>query len=170
MHHIYRTHAFVLSSFPHGESGKRLTLLTKELGVIRAVIEAVRRTESKLRYSVQDYSLLEVDLVSGKGGWRMTNAVIDKNLYHQLEKDKFKILAKVFSLIERMIPAEESNEKIFNIVVSMIDDLEKVDVENIEVQTVLKILHELGYVEDMKVNNREEAIDIINRAIQESQL
>jgi DNA repair protein RecO len=196
MHNIYNTEAFVLSSFPFGEAGKVLTLLTKDLGVIRVNAPGTRKTESKLRQSIQDFCYSRVTMVLGKAGWRLTNAAIEENYYHQFGPMTNKMVSRVFSLVERMIPDEETNSVIFDLIIKMFEFMKsrEEDLEsnpkisrNIEIITVVKILHELGYVGDEKglhqllkgdfkklyseVDGKNEFfIKIINNAIRESHL
>ena len=74
MHHIHHTEAFVLGSSPKGEDSKLLRLYTRELGLVYAHAQAVRKLSSKLRFTLQDFSRASVDLVRGKEIWRVTTA------------------------------------------------------------------------------------------------
>lgn len=197
MHHIHRTKALVLSSFPFGEAGKVLSLLTEDFGVIRVNAQGTRKIQSKLRQSIQDFSLSRVAMVYGKKGWILTNASIIQNYYHDFTKEQIEMISRVFSLVERMIPDEAEQQTVFNMVLEMLDFVkEKHDnLENVEIMTVLKIMNELGYIgdegqiqkqiqasSDVENENRHEdflkyvtahsrkIVDIINNAIKESHL
>lgn len=190
MHHIYSTKAFVLNSFPFGEAGKVLILLTEDLGVISVTAQGTRKIESKLRQSIQDFCLTDVALVYGKGGWRLINAAIEENYFHQLDTEIIQTVSKVFSLIQRMIPEEEINKNIFNYVLEMLDLLKNqkdFSLSSIEIATVIKVMNELGYVADESglynqlnkkfsefvgyvSQNETKIVKMINHAIQESHL
>jgi DNA repair protein RecO len=203
MHHIHQTKAFILSSFPFGESGKVLNLLTEKFGLIKANAQGIRKVESKLKQSTQELSLSEVVMVYGKQGWILTNAVLLENFFYSFSKEKSLLLAKIFSFLERMIPNEEHDESFFNIIVILIRDLEnfenlqndskiivsKINLEltDLEMMTVLKILKKLGYIGQFKEledyldsenldfliylnQHRKDIIEIINSSIKESHL
>jgi recombinational DNA repair protein (RecF pathway) len=197
MHHIHLTKAFVISSFPFGEAGKVLNLLTQDFGVIRVNAQATRKANSKLRQSIQDYSLTEVALVYGKKGWILTNASLIKNFFYQIKnneknndsQEKNETIARIFSLIERMIPFEHDEEQgsfIFDLIFETLNEIENTDsklAKIIEIRTVYKIMMFLGYVGQNKFDsskietdldyieqNKKELVEIINNSIKESHL
>lgn len=196
MNHLYQTKAYVLKSFPYAEHNKIAILLTQDLGVIRVILQAVRKIESKQRQSLQDFSSVNVALVHGRTGWRLTNAVINKNLHYDLTKEKFEVMARLFGLVERLVPDEEHDYPIFDIISEAQNFLEsdsmnsptKDELESLEIISALKILHNLGYVADHKEfsdeiakkvssgslskiqQHKKMAIQTINKAIKESQL
>ena len=74
MYHIHHTEGIILSSKNYGEAGKYYSLLTRDLGLINASAQGVRKISSKLRFVLQDFSYIKVDLVHGKDFWRLTSA------------------------------------------------------------------------------------------------
>ncbi len=163
MNHVYNTHAFVLRSFSIGENNKKLILLSRNFGVMRVNAQAVRKIESKLRPMIQDYSRADFSVVKGNNGWRLINSANSENLRSDLDKEQNVVVAKIFSLIDRMIPEEDGDEKIFEVVEEFVDFL-KVNKSNeetlvgLEILTVLKILSNLGYLE-----NKNNFLDLVNR-------
>jgi len=176
MHHIYLTKAFVLSSFPFSEAGKVLNLLTKEFGVIRAQAQGIRKGNSKLRQSTQDFSLTEVALVLGKKGWILTNANIEENVFYQLKdkinnsnnsdstnqkvfKNKIEAISRIFALVERMIPFEHDEEQgtyffdLLKIVIVKIAESSEDQILAIETSAVYQIMNFLGYVNEESLNH-----------------
>jgi hypothetical protein len=213
MHHIHLTKAFVLSSFPFSEAGKILNLLTKDFGVIRVNAQATRKSNSKLRQSIQDYSLTEAALVFGKKGWILTNANIEENFFYKIKnqsdettdetpgdnsgdtpdekiaKNKIETIARIFSLVERMIPFEHDEEQgsyIFDLIsknLPKIVEAKNKEIRNIEISVVYQIMVFLGYVgenpyDSEKIQsdlayveeNKKSLVEIINNAIKESHL
>ncbi len=194
MHHIYHTNGFILSSRNIGEANKVLSIYTKELGLIRAVVQGVRLNKSKLRFSLQDFSYTKIDFVRGKDIWRVTSA---KNVssfpFARREKQSLLLIARISKLLERLCKGEESNESIFNDLIQafyLLDDtnIKSDSREAIELHLVLKIMHSLGYIgESVILNNfigsdfnnkltadllhrRQSIITYINKALNESQL
>src|SRR3989344_5676480 len=84
-HHIYETDAFVFSALPHGEASRYMVLYTREFGLVRAAAQGLRELKSKLRYSLQPFSLSVVNLVHGRSGWRIVNARLAKNYFTEFD-------------------------------------------------------------------------------------
>jgi recombinational DNA repair protein (RecF pathway) len=115
-HHIYSTEAFILASTAGKEADRRYALLTRELGLVWAGASGVRRSGSKLRYALQEFSCVHVSLVRGREVWRITNAVAGENLYakYRGEAHALTAIAKLFKLITRMYPEGEKHERFFD--------------------------------------------------------
>ncbi len=159
MHHIHRTKAFVLKSFQTREADSSIILLTEEFGVIRATAQGARKMESKMRQSIQDFSLVNVALVSGRTGWRLVNAGFVKNFYTDMvNEDLRESVCRVFSLINRLIAGEVKDEVIYTETARFLDfSLENQDKFNnqndilsFEAIFSAAILYHLGYLKQTK--------------------
>ncbi|HZS43153.1 MAG TPA: recombination protein O N-terminal domain-containing protein [Candidatus Paceibacterota bacterium] len=196
-HHIYQTDGFILGSSNSGEANRYFNILTRDLGKIDATAQGVRLIESKLRYSLQDYSLSHLSLVRGKDVWRITSASKLNNLYEELGREQFNVFARVFSLLRRLLAGEEKNEELFQILraATLFAGKERGRflsnelLSNFEAILVLRILNSLGYLgqnstfepflqteiwhqellEQMGIVSKE-AISTINLSLRESQL
>lgn len=193
-HHIYHTQGFVLSSRNTGEANKSLSIYTRELGLVRAQVQGVRLGKSKLKFSLQDFSLANIDLVKGREVWRVTSA---KNMSSfpiiRREKNSLILMLRIAGLIERFCGPEIVSEKIFDEFVQflyLLDDenLESDTREALELHLVLRIMNELGYIGDSAIlakylsdsfnkektklllKERQSIISHINKALSESQL
>ncbi len=194
MHHIYHTHGFILGSRNMGEANKMLSIYTREMGLIRCAAQGVRLNKSKLRFALQDFSYVKVDLVRGRDLWRVTSASnINSFSYARRDKQSILLIARISKLIERLCDGEESNEKIFDDFIQslyLMDD-EQISIEKreaLELHLVLRIMNTLGYVgesdilgeylslpfEKIKVESllreRKSIIAYINKAMSESGL
>ncbi|MFA6355069.1 MAG: DNA repair protein RecO [Candidatus Paceibacterota bacterium] len=194
MHHIYHTNGFILSSVNKGEANKMLTIYTREMGLVRAMVQGIRLHKSKLRFALQDLSHSNIDLVRGKDIWRVTTASsISTFPYARLERESLLLIARVSKLLERLCDGEQSNEKIFDDFIQSLYLLDDVNIENssreaLELHLVLRIMDQLGYIgESEKLKEYlDGAIDLerveillrekrsiilhINKALNESQL
>lgn len=193
MNHVYSTTAFVLKSFAISESNKKLILLSKDFGVMRVNAQAVRKMESKLRPMIQDFCRAEFSVVRGNQGWRLVNAANSENFMNNLAKERFLILAKVFSLLDRLNPEEDGDGALYPIMHEFVEflsvgDLDATELEGFEVLTVLKILNHLGYLERKSdffnvveepnsrdaikqiLKHKKESVRVVNQAIKESHL
>src|SRR5512146_101812 len=75
-HHIYNTRALVLGSRTRGERDRVFALLTRDVGLVKALAQGVRRESSKLGGVLMDYAISDVSLVKGKNAWRITTATL----------------------------------------------------------------------------------------------
>jgi len=193
-HHIYHTEAIVLNTKPVGEAGKFVYVLTQELGLISAKAQGVRLINSKLRYSLQDFSHVEVSLVRGKEIWRLTGAkLIKENNLHKKNSENFLILYRLSKLLLRLLHGEEKNIKLFELITNTLTFLEEhftaEELKTLEIIAVLRILRSLGYFgqeksleafakdndwhKELLVTFRPEqakALILINNALKETQL
>ncbi|MFA5999769.1 MAG: DNA repair protein RecO [Candidatus Paceibacterota bacterium] len=151
MHHIYHTEGIILGSRNYGEAGKYYSIFTRDLGMIQASAQGVRKMSSKLRFILQDYSYVKVDLVKGKDFWRVTSASktnLLENLFHK--KEAYLVFANIARLLKKLLAGEEANRDLFNDFLNGLFMLEKYEkkeeLQNIEIITVLRILDNLGYI------------------------
>ncbi|MEX2052208.1 MAG: DNA repair protein RecO, partial [Candidatus Paceibacterota bacterium] len=151
MHHIYHTEGIILGSRNHGEAGKIFFIFTRDLGLIYASAAGVRKMSSKLRFVLQDFAHLKVDLVRGRDFWRVTSASKTDTL-EQITQNKLALAVymSVARLLKRLLAGEDPNEVLFMDVVQGLGVLEKTqsaeEARNIEIVLVLRILSNLGYI------------------------
>ncbi len=193
MHHIYHTEGIILESYASGEAGKYYAIFTRDLGMIYASAQGVRKMSSKLRYILQDFSYIKLDLVKGKDFWRLTSASKTNSLNKLIKQPKhFKVFVNVAKLLKRLLAGEEPNESLFTDIVKGLHILENIedgeDISHMEMILVLRILNNLGYIgNDINVENlvqspfehelvfkvaksRGEILKQINKALKETHL
>ncbi|KKS05014.1 MAG: repair protein RecO protein [Candidatus Nomurabacteria bacterium GW2011_GWC2_41_8] len=140
-----------MGSRNYGEAGKYYSIFTRDLGMVYASAQGVRRMSSKLRFVLQDFAYLKIDLVQGKDFWRVTNAS-KTNLLEQLSKNSgtFEVFSNIANLLKRLLAGVEPNEALFVDLIKGLAVLErtkiKEDLRNIEAIIVLRILDNLGYI------------------------
>jgi len=161
--------------------------------MIYASAQGVRKMSSKLRFVLQDFSYVKLDLVRGKDFWRLTSASKTNKLENISKKpEALKVFVNVSSLLKRLLAGEDANQVLFADLLNGFSILEKYETEsdlrNIEAIMVLRILHNLGYIGDnealknlvkspfeaelvLKVSeNRAKILSEINKALQETHL
>ncbi|MEI8339069.1 MAG: recombination protein O N-terminal domain-containing protein [bacterium] len=197
-HSKYHTEAIVLASRTQGESSLFVFLLTERFGLVGAVATGIRHLKSKLRYSLVDFSLIEVSLVRGKEVWRLTGARKEFDHHHKLsvKNPGFVLWVKILSLIRRLTTGEEAHQELFTLLKTFFDfiryEAEKLSPQqlmDLEVLMVIRILRVLGYFGEERelepfisthewkieeINNftkqRRLAVQKINDALKETQL
>lgn len=158
-HHQYHTDAFILGSIPVGESNRYIDLFTADLGRVRAFARSVRTERSKLRLSLQDFSLTEVSLVRGKELWRVVGARLKHSVHYDIsnhcgERDT---ILRLFRLIKRLLNGEEENKPLFGTFFHALsflrgNTLSEDETHNFECLIALRILYNLGYLAKDKSN------------------
>lgn len=192
MHHIYHTEGIILGSGNFGETGKYYSIFTRDLGMIFASAQGVRKISSKLRFVLQDFTYVKIDLIKGKDFWKITSASKTNKLEKLSEPEVFKVFVNISKLLKRLLMGEDPNEILFVDLLKGLFILEKSktvdELRNIEAIIVLRILNNLGYIggneilkdfirspfeEDLvfKVSkNRTKILYQINKALKETHL
>src|SRR3989344_651547 len=176
MHHIYHTEGIILGSKNYGEAGKYYNIFTRDLGMIYASASGVRKMPSKLRFILQDYAYVKIDLVRGKDFWRITSDS-KTNLLEEIKtkKENLKIVANVSLLLVRLLAGEDANPELFADVLAGLFLLEKAprnEIPHREAMLVLRILHHLGYMRDLDYlpEHRLVILREINKVLKETHL
>lgn len=150
MHHIYHTEGIILGSNNFGETGKYYAIFTRDLGMIYASAQGVRKMSSKLRFVLQDFAYLKIDLVKGKDFWRVTNASKTNKLENLSKLEIFEVFINISKLLKRLLAGEDPNKDLFVDLINGLSVLEKSktkdELRNIEAVIVLRILNNLGYI------------------------
>lgn len=152
MYRVYTTDAIVLGSKHAGEANSYFFLLTRELGHITAFAQGVRELKSKLRYSLEKFSYVQVSLIRGKEKWRLTNASKLSGLDGiGQSKEKIKLQAKLCALLERLVHGEEIDPELFDELLASLHflaqhELSTTELKDYELLAVLRLLDRLGYI------------------------
>jgi recombinational DNA repair protein (RecF pathway) len=84
MRHKYRTRGIVLARMPSGEANASVTVLTQELGLIRARAQGLRNPGAKLASALLTFAESDLLLVRGKDSWRVAGALLLENWFARL--------------------------------------------------------------------------------------
>lgn len=182
-----------MGSRGYGEAGKYYFIFTRDLGMIYASAQGVRKMSSKLRFILQDFSYLKIDLVQGKDFWRITSAQ-KTNLLEDIAKNPatLKVFYNIARLLKRLLAGIEPNEELFKDLVGGLSVLERTrdkdELRDLEALIVLRILSNLGYIGGEKIldniikspfeedliyatgQQRREVLREINKALKETHL
>lgn len=183
---IYTTDAVILRKHDSGEADKVYSFFTKEFGRINVKAQSVRHLKSKLRYHLSGFSFLRISFVATSGEqWRLIDAeeisVCDGILG---DGRKVGLLASLFELFLRLVPYQETDYDLWNLLESMIGFLNghrfaSDKLEDLDVVARLKIMAHLGYIDQdklgkLKLNDvrkkREYFLDTIQEGLLHSQL
>lgn len=151
-HTIYTTEGFILKSINFGEANRYFFILTKEFGLLKVTAQGIRYLKSKLRYSLEDFSYVQISVVRGRELWRLTSAEKKYSFPVQnLEQEKLLLLSQIFSLLLRLLHGEERNDLLFENIKDVFiflleEDFSSKELSNLECLWALRILSSLGYL------------------------
>ena len=174
-HTLYSTECIVLGGVDSGEANRYISLFTRDIGLVRAVAKSVREEKSKLRYSLQDFSITYATLVRGKEVWRITGAEELYNLHNELknESEKLFTVTQILNLLQRLVHGEEKNDYLFDTLSHGLEfvrdnEINKEMLKSFEHLIVLRILYSLGYI--AKKNNFDELLQLtqVNESLLEN--
>jgi DNA repair protein RecO len=164
------------------------------MGLVRAAAQGIRLNKSKLRFSIQDFCYVKIDLVRGRDIWRVTSAsTINSFPYARTDRESLLLIARISKLIERLCDGEDANEKVFDDFIQALYLLDDADISvptrrALELHLVLRIMDTLGYIGESALlseylsapfdrdkteailKERQSIIAHINKALNESQL
>lgn len=166
-YHIYNTKGLVLSQRPVGEADRIYSILTRDLGLVRARALAVRSSTSKLRGALEPFSLSSVSLVRGKEYWRLTSAELIQNICATPS------VAQPLALLETLVQGESAHTELFDAVENAICATPSVaQGEGVfEIGLVAQILFHLGYLKESDLGLEEkDLVKAINQGLESSHL
>lgn len=162
-YHIYTTRGIILSSRPHKEADRIYSIMTEDFGLVRTVATGVRKEPSKLRGSLEPFTISSVSLVKGKEFWRATSAQTLKKIKISPE------IARPLDLLEKLVQGESSHPELFGVVEQYISQENRDD--EWEARFVAQILFELGYLKKEDLNlDKKALIQAINEGLKQSHL
>ncbi len=145
----YDTPAIVLARSPFGEVSAHVTLLTPELGLVRALAQSVRQEGAKLAPALTTFSESDVHLVRGKSGWQVTGAVLIERWIMRLEATPARVAAaRISGLVTRLAGDDVHDPELFAVVRAFFEALARVnesDYESCELLAALRVLAVLGF-------------------------
>lgn len=146
----YTTDALVCGTFDRNTADRSYLLFTREAGMLYADARSAREERSRQRYSLQDFSLVRVSLVKGKGGWKVGSIQALHNFYHEAADQAARgSVVSVFRLLRRFFKGEEPAPELFDYVLQAIARLTADQPDRLFLQMIIQvhILAELGYVD-----------------------
>lgn len=133
-----------------GEANTLVSILTYELGLVRAKATSARVEASKLRYGLETLSLGRYSMVRGKAEWKLTGV---EQISHELtagDHERRTRAGKITKLLLRLIHGEERVPALYKTVVEGLGAIARAatvtDAEAIETVLVLRVLAHLGYL------------------------
>ena len=124
-----------------------VNLLTPDLGLVRAIVQGVRKPSAKLTGAVQTLCESDVMLVRGKEGWRLPNAIVATNWFSVLDRSARSRAGRVAALLQRLVTGETGDSALFSAYrdfLTAISTLGEEDQDAAECLAALRIVRALG--------------------------
>jgi DNA repair protein RecO (recombination protein O) len=145
MRHRYDTRGIVLARSPLGEANTLVTLLTPELGLVRARAQSLRSPGAKLAPALTTLTESSAILVRGKEGWRLAGAVPEEQWFSRLETASSRErVARVSGLLLRLVAGEVQDSDLFLVMHGYLEALATLPEELHDATEVLAVLRMLA--------------------------
>ncbi|MBC8590760.1 DNA repair protein RecO [Wansuia hejianensis] len=145
---MLKTEGIVLSEIRFKETSKILNIYTKKYGKIPVMARGAYKPKSKLIATTQPFSYNEYILHKGRNFYYLNQGVVIDPFYNIRENIKrFAYGFYILELIEKSIPEEEENERLFLLLEKSLRILSNIDEEFLKfiVAFELKYISFLGY-------------------------
>ena len=163
-YHIYTTKGLILSERPLREADRVYSILTRDLGLIRATALGARKESSKLRGGLEPVALVSISLVRGKEYWRTTSV----ELIHKVKP--LQEILRPLALLEKLVQGEAHHPELFDALERLVAS-PNTKAEMFEIGFVAQILHHLGYLKEDDLNlPKKDLIKAINDGLNSTHL
>lgn len=126
-----------------------VTLLTSDLGLVRARAQGIRKPGAKLASSLSTFAESDVVLVRGKESWRVAGAVLAENWFARFGKAEMRERAgRICSLLLRFTAGEVRDPKLYEVIGGFFKALAShpgETSESAEILAALRTLAALGF-------------------------
>lgn len=146
----YTTEAIVCGTRDSYTSDRSYLLFTKDAGMLWASARSVRMEKSKQRFALQDFSIIRISLIKGKGGWRVGSVEAISNPFMEARERSCRTgVVALTKLLRRFVQGEEAHPAIFQDAVTALSCIavaEGADIVDLQDQFTLRMLNTLGYI------------------------
>lgn len=127
---IAKTRAIVLKSFDFRETSRIATFFTEDHGKVSGVLKGIRKTPKKFSTSLDRYSLNEVLYYRySRSDLHLVGHCDQMEAFIRVREDYRKMAAAYYALelVDKIMPVEQANPKIFALMLDFIRSLESGD-------------------------------------------
>lgn len=142
--------SIILSRRDFREFDQMISVYTKEKGKLNLLARGVKKITSKNSAHLEPFSLVEIEVISGKEIDHLTK-VVPVNYFSNIRADLQKFLAAGFvvSTTDKLLHTHEPDKRIFDLLKSWLENL-NLQLYNLQLTTsvdnyIVSLLHCLGY-------------------------
>ncbi len=124
MHQVYKITGFVFKKENRLEADRVFSVFAKDMGRVEIFAKSIRAIASKLKAGIDIFGISEIEFVQGKNRKTLTDAVLEKKFSGITQvPEKSEVAHRVSLLVDTFIKGQESDEKIWNVVVGFFEKL-----------------------------------------------
>lgn len=146
---ILKTEAIVLKSFDFRETSRIATFFTKEYGRVSGILKGIRKDPKKFGSSLDRFSVNDIVYYQHRNSDLHLISHCDmRNYFYPVRQDLKKSIAAnyILELVGLIMPSEEKNTKVYQLMLDFLSDLEKTgDINQIVHFFQIKILLISGF-------------------------
>jgi DNA repair protein RecO (recombination protein O) len=133
-----KARGIILSSRPLGEADRIVSLFSRELGRLDAVVKGVRRTKSRWGGRLEPFGVVDLVLFRGRSHVRD-------------DREAMAAAALACEAVAGLFGEEEANERVFNLLARSLTEIDRGFVgparsSPLVLGVLMKLLHEAGYL------------------------
>lgn len=146
----YKTEAIVLRHIPWGEADLILTILTPNLGKLRAVAKGARRSRSRMVGHLEPLTRVSLSLTTGRGMDRVTGAqALDSHRYLRESLDLSSCALYCVELVDSFAPDEEPLTPVYHLLRRSLEELATWPAEVLLRYFEFRLLGLVGYLPEL---------------------
>jgi DNA repair protein RecO (recombination protein O) len=121
----YKTRAVLIKEEARGEGDFLLTFFSQEYGRIEVLARSLRKIKSKLRSSLELFSLVQIEYIQGRHYKTLTDALKIKG-YEEIKASpvKLKIAFYIAGTLEKLVHSQEKDNSIWQLLLETLGRLE----------------------------------------------
>lgn len=148
-HAIYQTKAVIVGKKNMHESNVLYILYTERFGLVYVSAQSIRSARSKMKFHMQLFSLVIVDLVEGKDIWKLTGVHQHTASLSFSDSEWYCLFARVAGLLVRLVKGEEAHTVLWKDYESLYSFISNTKMQHnlkaLELIFVTRTLYHLGY-------------------------
>lgn len=138
-----------MREYPRAEDDSSFLVYTQEMGKVYVQAKSVRKISAKHRMNLQPLTLVEIDVVRGRHGWRLTGSRQLASWWSKYDLSREALWGRVLRIIGDLTPIEQPEAVLFEILRQMFRDKDTVanakELSFAEAKIVAQMLEVLGW-------------------------
>ncbi|MFA5087428.1 MAG: DNA repair protein RecO [Candidatus Omnitrophota bacterium] len=146
---ILKTEAIVLKSFDFRETSRIATFFTKDYGKVKGILKGIRKDHKKFGSHIDKFSVNDIVYYHSRhSDLHLVSHCDLKNFYFPIREDLKRSLAAnyLLELVEGLLPAEEPNRDIYQLMLDYLESLQSIgDINRLVYVLQIKLLLLSGF-------------------------
>ncbi len=149
MYSVVSLRGIVLREYHQAEDDSSFLVYTQEMGKVYVQAKSVRKLSAKHRKNLQPLSLVQIDVVRGRHGWRLTGSSQLKSWWTKQDLVRESLWGRVIRIIGDLTPIEQPEVILFELLEKMFQNSDSLastkEASLVEARIVAEMLEVLGW-------------------------